>query len=136
MLARLLLSVTLFALGFGIYIYRVRWQIKRLATTASSDPIMQQIRPGIPAIVYFTTPHCVPCRTRQQPALANVLQSVGDDGLQIVKIDASQDPESADRWGVFSAPTTFVLDKQGKIRAVNHGVADAGKLERQLHYTA
>ena len=136
MLERLLLSVVLLALGFGLFTYRVRWQVKRLATTAGSDPILQQLQPGIPAIVYFTTPHCIPCETRQQPALANVLQSLGDDSLQIVRIDATQDPESADRWGVFSAPTTFVLDKQGKIRAVNHGVADADKLERQLYYSA
>lgn len=136
MLERLLLILVLFALGFGFYSFRIRWQIKRLMATAGSDPIMQQLRPGIPAIVYFTTPHCLPCRTRQQPALANVLQSIGDEGLQIVKIDATQDPDLADRWGVFSAPTTFVLDKQGKIKAVNHGVADAGKLARQLYHTA
>lgn len=136
MLERLLISIILLSAGYLAFNYRVRWQVRRLAQAAGSDPIMRQLQAGVPAIVYFTTPHCVPCQTRQQPALANVMQTIGNERLQIVKIDATEDPESADRWGVFSAPTTFVLDKRGKIQAVNHGVADAGKLERQLYQTA
>jgi hypothetical protein len=47
-------------------------------------------------------------------------------------VDATQDPDAADRWGVFSAPTTFVLDKGGNPRHVNRGVASTERLKEQL----
>jgi thiol-disulfide isomerase/thioredoxin len=133
MIVRLLLVIALFALGFALYFYTTRRQVGRLAAmNPGSDPILRRLEPGIPAIVYFTTPDCIPCRTQQQPALAQLTRTLGSEGVQIIKIDATQDPESADRWGVFSAPTTFIIDRHGKTRAVNHGVANADKLRRQL----
>jgi thioredoxin 1 len=100
-----------------------------------TDPVLRCLKPNVPAIVYFTTPTCVPCRTQQQPALARLQTELGDH-VQIVSIDAAENPDIADRWGVFSAPTTFVLDSQGKPRQVNHGVADADKLRRQIQAVA
>jgi thioredoxin-like negative regulator of GroEL len=74
---------------------------------------------------------CAPCKTQQTPALARLQTELGD-ALQVVQIDATEQPEAAERWGVFSAPTTFVLDARGITQAVNYGVAGADKLRQQL----
>jgi len=60
------------------------------------------------------------------------LQTQLGDEIQVVQIDASEHSEVADRWGVFSAPTTFILDNLKQVRDVNYGVADTPKLIRQL----
>ncbi len=87
--------------------------------------------PGKPAILYFTTPECVPCKTVQRPALRRVQTRLGDR-LQIIEIDASQQPELAKEWGVLSVPTTFLLDEKGVARHVNHGATTAEKLIEQM----
>lgn len=92
---------------------------------------LEEIRPGIPAILYFTTPSCVPCKTIQRPALAR-LQERMSDSLQVIEVDASARPELADYWGVLSVPTTFIIDGRGRPRRVNHGVTSAEKLQRQI----
>lgn len=83
------------------------------------------------AILYFTTPGCIPCRTVQRPALAKV-QEMWKDDLQIITIDALHQPGMADHWGVLSVPTTFIIDTQGRPRTVNHGATRAETLMRQL----
>jgi hypothetical protein len=70
--------------------------------------------------------------TQQQPALQRLQTQLGD-GIQVIQIDASENSEAADRWGVFSAPTTFILDSLKQVRDVNYGVADTPKLIRQLN---
>ncbi|MEO8607514.1 MAG: thioredoxin family protein [Chloroflexota bacterium] len=131
MIERLVLTMVLSAVGFLAYRGFSRYHVMRAAVGATTDPILSDLKPGIPAIVYFTTPMCVPCRTQQQPALMRLQTELGDN-IQIVRIDATQDSAAADRWGVFSAPTTFVLDGSKHVRQVNHGVADTPKLRRQI----
>lgn len=92
---------------------------------------LEAIRPGVPAILYFTTPSCAPCKTIQRPALARLQARLGDC-LQVIEVDASVRTDLADYWGVLSVPTTFVIDSRGRPRCVNHGVASAGKLLRQI----
>ena len=50
----------------------------------------------------------------------------------MIRVDATEDPEAARRWGVMSVPTTFVIDRQGKPRGVYNGVVDADTLKREL----
>lgn len=88
-------------------------------------------RPGLPALIYFTTPGCAPCKTVQRPAIERLKMSFGR-GFQVIEVDASARPELAQAWGVLSVPTTFVLDANGKPRHVNHGLASAEKLIQQL----
>jgi thiol-disulfide isomerase/thioredoxin len=82
-------------------------------------------------IVYFTTPDCAPCKTIQRPALNQLSIEMGDK-LQVIEIDAIQQPELAKKWGVLSVPTTFLLDARGEARYVNNGVARVEKLMEQL----
>ncbi|HEX2905857.1 MAG TPA: thioredoxin family protein [Phototrophicaceae bacterium] len=136
MVERLVLAVVLLALAFAAYQLLKQRNLQRAAATAAVDPILDDFKPGIPAIVYFTTPGCIPCKTQQQPALSRLRTELGENNIQIIQIDAVENPDAADRWGVFSAPTTFILDPHGQPREVNHGVADAAKLKRQIELVA
>ncbi len=127
-LIRLLWALAI--VGAGLLLYRLvnRLALSRARLKSASTSLFVS---GRPAILYFTTPTCVPCKTVQRPAIERIQQKLGD-GLQVVEIDASARPELADQWGVFSVPTTFIIDAKGLPRHVNHGVATADKLWRQI----
>ncbi len=131
MVERLLLAAGL--IGFGVAVWMVvnRLSVRRLAAVAPTDPLLTDLRAGIPAVLYFTTPFCEPCRTLQKPALAQLERELGPS-IQVIQVDASEQPDIADRWGVFSAPTTFILDGEHKPRQVNRGVASVETLKKQL----
>jgi thiol-disulfide isomerase/thioredoxin len=128
-LFRALLSLGLIAAGLGFYWLNNRLILGRAPTGTLALPIGST---GKPVILYFTTPTCVPCKTVQRPALRQIKDALGEN-LQVIEIDATEQPELANRWGVLSVPTTFVIDSRGQARHVNHGVARADKLLKQLN---
>ena len=79
-----------------------------------------------PYILYFTGENCSVCRTHQEPALAKLA------GVRIDKVDAIEERELADRFQVYTLPTTVVMSAEGRSLHVNYGYAPANKLERQL----
>lgn len=111
----------------------VYWAANRLiiVRVRSKRLGLEELHPGVPAILYFTTPSCVPCKTIQRPALT-LLQERMADAVQVVEVDAAARPDLADYWGVLSVPTTFIIDARGRPRRVNHGVSSAEKLQRQI----
>jgi len=128
---RLLIFLTFAALlALGFQLLR-RWQLTRAARIAPADPLLAALRPGVPAILYFTTPACAPCRTRQRPAIQRLLAELGDR-VQVIEVNAAEQLDAARRWGVLSIPTTFVLDGEGRPRAINTGVAGLETLRGQL----
>jgi thioredoxin-like negative regulator of GroEL len=50
-------------------------------------------------------------------------------------VDVSERPEVAAQYGVWSLPTTIVLDRQRNVIAINQGVASERKLREQLEKT-
>lgn len=136
MLERLVFAGVLLGIGLIAYCVYRRLHLSQLSKAIDIDPILNNVKRNVSTIVYFTTPMCIPCKTQQQPALKMLQSELGDDSIQIVQIDATQDPSAAERWGVMSAPTTFVLDEMFQPRHVNHGVADVNKLKRQLGINA
>lgn len=128
LLARLLWTLLIAGTLIGAY-----WLVNQifLARTRGKQRGLESMRPGVPAILYFTTQDCVPCKTMQRPALARLQAGLGDS-LQVIEVDAAAQPELADYWGVLSVPTTFIIDEYGQARRVNHGVASADKLQAQI----
>jgi thiol-disulfide isomerase/thioredoxin len=127
------LIILFVAAALAVIVYRVfqRAQVRHAVQLAPLDPLLTARRPGVPAILYFTSSTCVPCKTQQRPAIQRLLTELGD-GVQVIEVDALEQPDAADRWGVLSVPTTFILDRQGQPREINYGVARTEKLKHQL----
>lgn len=125
---RLLLAALIAGAGVGLYLLANRVILARIRGRRLG---LESILPGVPAILYFTTPTCIPCKTVQRPALAQLMADLGDH-LQVIEVDCTERPDLADYWGVLSVPTTFVIDAQGEPRHINHGVTRADKLFAQL----
>ncbi|HXQ32652.1 MAG TPA: thioredoxin family protein [Anaerolineales bacterium] len=127
-LLRFFLAIGIIALGAAAY-----WLVNQHLLVRAKNNIFTLFKklPNKPVIVYFTTPDCVPCRTVQRPALDQIRKLLGEK-LQVIEIDASERPDLAQRWGVMSVPTTFLLDARGEARYVNNGVARVEKLMEQV----
>ena len=133
LLVRALWAVLIAAVLVGAY-----WLVNKLiiARARGKQLGLESLQSGMPAVLYFTTPDCVPCKTMQRPALTRLQADLGDS-LQVIEIDVIHadgggTDELADHWGVLSVPTTFIIDGYGQARRVNHGVASADKLQAQI----
>ena len=122
--------ITLALLGGGVALYGLanRFLLSRLQGKHRG---LESLRPGVPAILYFTAPGCAPCKTVQRPAIQALMNQLGEN-LQVIEINATEQPDLADYWGVLSVPTTFIIDARGRPRRVNHGVTRAKELLHQL----
>lgn len=136
MLERLLLLIILAGLGVLAYHWLGRWQVRRAAQAAPTDPVLTGMKPGIPAILYFTSPRCAPCHTQQRPAIQHLLAELGEQDVQLIEVNALEDPAAANRWGVLSIPTTFILDGSGQPRQVNNGITSPQTLKQQIQVLA
>ncbi len=132
MLERLIMLIIV--AGFGILAYQLmqRWQVRRGVKAAATDPLLANLKPGIPAILYFTSPYCAPCKTQQRPAIQHLVAELGDQEIQVIEVNALEDPAAANRWGVLSVPTTFIIDGSGQPRQVNNGITGPQKLKQQI----
>ena len=102
-----------------------------LGRAGHASPGLTAFRRGVPGVVYFTTADCVACKAAQRPAL-RALKKELDGRVQVIEVDAADRPDIARQWSVLSVPTTFILDRHGKPRQVNHGFASTAKLLSQL----
>jgi thiol-disulfide isomerase/thioredoxin len=127
------IAILIVLAGIGLYGTMTQWRLAvlRRAHRPSTNLGLDDYRVGVPAILYFTTPDCAPCRTVQGPAVEELRKQFGER-LQIFKVDASEKTELANHWGVLSVPTTFIVDAHGQPRHVNNGVTSAAKLRQQL----
>ncbi|PWH12453.1 MAG: hypothetical protein DDG60_13100 [Anaerolineae bacterium] len=127
-LDRLFVAIIITALTVAGYSLFNRYTLQRAYGKLGRFPSYQT---GLPAIIYFTTPTCAPCKTVQRPTIERLKKQYGK-WFQVIEVDASQQPEIAQEWGVMTVPTTFVIDARGKPRYVNQGIATAEKLIQQL----
>ena len=111
----------------GLETFRA-WRARRLVLGGPSGPPGHLSTSGEdqPYILYFTGDSCTVCKTHQEPALARL----GD--VRIDRVDAVAERELADRFHVYTLPTTVVLAADGRAVHVNYGYAPAPKLQRQL----
>ena len=124
-LFRLGIALVIVVVGVGIYVLNNQLMLRHAPKGSLGAS-------GKPVLLYFTTPTCAPCKTVQKPAIAQIQKTLGET-LNVIEIDATEQPEMAQRWGVLSVPTTFVIDSRGQARYVNHGVARADKLLKQFN---
>ena len=104
----------------------LRSRLARRAVAAGSSAGRLPMNGEEPYIIYFTGDSCTVCKTHQEPALSRL------EGIRIDKVDAVAERVLADRFHVYTLPTTVVMAPDGRALHVNYGYAPAPKLERQL----
>ncbi len=82
-------------------------------------------------VLAFSTPDCAPCKMIQRPALED-LERRFPGRVVVREIDALEAPALADRFGIFTVPSTVVIAPDGGVRAVNSGVTTAERLAAQI----
>jgi thiol-disulfide isomerase/thioredoxin len=103
-----------------------RRRLARIASTARLAPSAS----GRPRLIAFAGPGCAACRVQWK--IVEALRAEWLGGFEVEKIDAAAEPELARRFGVVLVPATVVAAADGRIVAINAGLADAAHLEEQL----
>ncbi len=116
----------LMRVAFGTY---AGFRMQDVANALDAGLLAELGIAGQPAVVYFWTDTCGQCKIMQAPVLDRLAQTMP---VQVVSVNAVQQPDLADRFGVMTVPTTAVIDGAGHLRAVNHGYADEQTLREQL----
>lgn len=83
-----------------------------------------------PMLLYFRSDQCAPCVT--QARYLEQLEQSWNGRVTIQKIDTDAQPEKAHQYGVFTLPTTILVDNVGQIRQINYGLTNVQKLSQQL----
>jgi thioredoxin 1 len=118
----MLIALGLVALGMAVFMAFRFFHLRRASQVISAA--------GKPAIVYFRSDACAPCST--QGRFLQQLQAEFGDRIAIEKVDADLEQAKTERFGVFTLPTTLVVDGRGRVRHANYGLTDARKLAGQL----
>jgi thioredoxin 1 len=126
MLDRVILAIAIVAIGISAYQGLLLMQRRRVARESKRGTAM-----GRSALLVFTSPTCAPCKLQQLPIVDRILVD-GRDKIEVDVIDVTEQPEVAAQYGVWSLPTTIVLDAQRRVIAINQGVAHEKKLREQL----
>lgn len=138
MLERLLVAAALVALGLLVYrLFTARHRARATGALAAA-PVPEAIsafeaaapHPQTASVLYFRSEHCAPCLT--QSHFLDQLAAQYGPRVMIRKIDADRERDAADRYGIFTVPTTLVVDAAGTVRHVNYGLADTRKLTSQV----
>jgi thioredoxin-like negative regulator of GroEL len=126
MVERLILTLLLVLIGLALFYawrYTHMWRANRAGMTAAA-PLDQ------PSLLYFRSDSCAPCHT--QAYYIQALEREYNGRVAVQKIDVELQPEVASQYGVFTLPTTVIVDRKGTVRHINYGLTDATKLAQQL----
>lgn len=129
MLERIALLVLFAIIGYGAYRVLRLVHMRRMSQAHALQPVAAGAT-GTPTMLYFRGDSCAVC-----PAQSRYVDQVAqswDGRVAIRRIDAEREPDTASRYGVFSLPTTILVDAGGHVREVNYGLIDAHKLGRQV----
>jgi len=131
MIERLLITTLLIFIGTSAYAafkrrhVRVLGDLEAAASAGSAQAVSQT-----PTILYFASESCAACPS--QARYLDQLVSLWQDKLEVQKIDAEVEPETAVKYGVFTLPTTILIDQQGDVREINYGLTHTQKLTQQV----
>jgi hypothetical protein len=101
-----------------------------VAESAGAQHPQAALPVGPVRVLAFSTPQCQQCHLLQKPALAEVAAQT--EQVEILSIDALEQPELAERYGILTVPSTVVLAPNGRASAVNYGFAPARVLLEQI----
>lgn len=119
---RLFIALVVICAGVGAYLAFQTWQRSRASSAFQPT--------GMPSVLYFRSDTCAPCAT--QARFLEELNRQFGDRVAFEKIDADVERERANRFGVFTVPTTLIVDAAGQVRHANYGLAEPAKLAAQL----
>lgn len=122
MIERFLIVLLLIVIGMGAYAAFSQIHMRRLkqVTPASCQP----------TLLYFGSDSCAACPV--QVRYLDELAQRWPGRVTIRKIDAEREPEKAAEYGVFTLPTTLIVDEMGVVKQINYGVASVHKLSQQV----
>jgi thioredoxin-like negative regulator of GroEL len=129
MFERIVVSMVLVGAGIAAFQLLLFTQ-QRWATVGSK----REARTDRAALLVFTSPTCAPCKLQQLPIIERLMVDWRDK-IDVDVVDVSERPEVASQYGVWSVPTTIVLDAQRNVIAINQGVANGRKLREQFEKT-
>lgn len=80
-------------------------------------------------LIQFSTPSCGQC-----PQQEEILRTLATDrsDVEFEKIDATEAPDEANKYGVRSVPSTVLLDEDGSVVQKFDGLTQASTIERSL----
>jgi thioredoxin-like negative regulator of GroEL len=108
----------------------IAWRLLRAHQMGAIDT-GEEGATGLPALLYFWSENCAPCRFQQAPIVERLAEELAGR-IAIRKVDAVAEPALAARYGILSVPTTVVITSHGQVVARNTGVASAETLYQQL----
>jgi thioredoxin-like negative regulator of GroEL len=111
------------------------WRGVKLWLRHSIQVDRERLNDDRPTLLYFSSPDCAPCHLQQSPILASLQEATGDCA-NFQEYDAVAHPDLARRYRVLTVPTTVIIAPNGDVLAVNYGVTQASKLQRQLEAAA
>lgn len=116
-----------------LYLERRIKQVAEQAEITATDPLLTELDPTRPAVVYFGAAWCNPCKLVQEPALQ---QLEAETDVQVIRVDLDTNRDAARRWGVMSVPRTFVLTPGGDVHTTNLDTVHAPTLKAQVQAVA
>jgi thioredoxin-like negative regulator of GroEL len=122
---RILMAIAM--AGLGVLAYHLILQAQRRRAARGS----LERAAGRAAVLVFTSPTCAPRNLQQLPIVDRILLD-WHDKIEVEIVDVTEKPEAATQYGVWSLPTTIVLDAQRKVIAINQGVAHEHRLREQI----
>ncbi len=126
---RLLITVVI-ALTFAVALMATRWWLRRRKANLLGLDASEFTTPGHTTVLYFYTDTCEPCRREQKPELE--LLATHTPNVIVRPIDAVAERPIARRFKILSVPTTMVIGDDGRVSAVNYGVARRERLLGQV----
>lgn len=122
---------------FTIVLAVVAWlaleSLLRLQQVQAGRAVTQMTTQNRPALYVFTSPTCGVCKLQQLPIIARLQQQVGDR-IDIHIVDVMAQPEAAQRFGIWSVPTTVIVDRPGQAPTIHPHLMSLPELMDRLQH--